>query len=167
MSDAITIDVSEWEAFARDLNGAKPKLEKRIKAAMLGSLNLIQEWITSETPVNYGTLRGSFGIDLRGTGTNLQGETVTGLLYGLPVETGRKAGRMPPVSAIALWAKRKLGLSGDELTAASWGIARAIARRGTKGAHMVEQAYQRAVQGKEIDAIFEYELDQFLKELAR
>lgn len=167
MSETITVDVSEWVEFARVLDGSKPMLAKRIKAAMLGALGLIQDWITTETPVNTGVLRGSFGIDLRGQSTNLSGETVTGLLYGLPVETGRAAGRMPPVDAIALWAKRKLGLGGDELVAASWGIARAIAARGTKGAFMVEQAYQRAIQGKEIDQIFEAELEQFLKELAK
>lgn len=163
----ITVDVSEWEEFARDLAGARPKLEKHLRAGMLGALSLIQEWITEKTPVNTGILRGSFGIDIRGTGTNLHGETVTSLLYGLPAETGRAAGRMPPPDAIAIWAKRKLGLGGDELIAASWAIARHIARHGTKGAFMVEQAYQRAVQGNEIDKIFEYELEQFLKELAR
>lgn len=167
MSESITVDVSEWVEFAKTLDKAERILGKRVRAAMLGALGVIQEWITSETPVNFGTLRGSFGIDLRGQGINLTGETVTGLLYGLPVETGRKPGRMPPPDAIALWAKRKLGLSGDELIAASWAIARAIGRRGTKGAYMVEQAYQRAVRGNEIERIFEYELDQFLKELAK
>ena len=49
MSETVRVDVSDWEAFARTLAGAKPILDKRLKAAMIGALDLIEEWIASET----------------------------------------------------------------------------------------------------------------------
>lgn len=163
----ITVDASEWLRFADRVDGARPLLGRHMTAAMDSSLDLVIEWMAEETPVNTGALRGSWTKDIFGIPMNLHGIAMTPLAYGLPVETGRKPGTMPPVDAIKLWAKRKLNLSGDELDMAAWAIARHIGAHGTEGAFMVEKAYNRAKGGDEIERIWAAELDEFLKELTR
>ena len=169
MSQDIQVDVREWAMWVLVLGReARSAMERHMHNAMDGSLDRILEWITQETPVNLGLLRGSFATSVYGQAFDLRGEAATSLIYGWPVETGRDPGKPPPVDAIKLWARRKLGLSGAELDQAAYAIARRIGQRGTTGALMVEQAYQRAAQaGSDIDRIWEYELEQFLQEMAR
>lgn len=168
VSDDFTIelDLDGWEPFLDALVEAPESLETHMHNAMDGSLDLLIDWTSAETPVNLGLLRGSWTKDITGQRTSIVGEMFTPLIYGWPVERGRRPGKMPPVDAIKLWARRKLGLSGDELEQAAFLIARAIGRRGTDGAAMVYQAFQRAITGSEINRIWEYELEQFLQELA-
>ena len=49
---------------------------------------------------------------------------------------------LPPVTPLADWAHAKLGIPEEEARQVAWGIAIAIKRRGTKGAHMFGQAYE-------------------------
>jgi hypothetical protein len=168
MADDITIDVSEWVRWAATLDrDTKRLIDKHMRNAMDGSLDWLLERITAKTPVNFGTLRASFAKEIHGSSYNMTGRVGTALIYGWPVETGRKPGKMPPVDAIKLWVVRKLGISGKEADKVAWAIAYSIGKKGTEGAHMVEQAYDDAVSGPEITRIWEYELEQFLRELAR
>jgi len=168
VSDAFTIelDLPGWDAFLDDLADAPESLAEHMHNAMDASLDLLIDWTSAETPVNLGLLRSSWTKEVTGERVTLIGEMFTPLTYGWPVERGRRPGQMPPVDAIKLWARRKLGLSGDELEQAAYLIARAIGRRGTDGAAMVYQAFNRAVSGNEIDRLWEYELERFLQELA-
>lgn len=169
MSDefTITLDLPGWEPFLDDLENAPESLGRHMDNAMSGSLDLLIEWTAAETPVNLGLLRGSWMAEIvQGERATLSGEMFTPLVYGWPVERGRRPGKMPPVDAIKLWARRKLGLQGKELDQVAFLIARAIGRRGTKGAAMVFKAYMRALSGNELSRIWEYELEQFLQELA-
>jgi hypothetical protein len=163
---SIQVDTRELDEFIDKLEEAPELVEKHMTAAMDGSLDLLLAWITDETPVNTGLLRSSFGKDITGTPANMFGEVVTPLVYGWPVEKGRKPGKMPPVDAIELWVKRKIGAGADSRQIA-WAIARSIASKGTTGAFMVEQAYNRAKNGEEIAKIWVYQLEQFLKDLAK
>ena len=174
----ITIDLSEWKAFALAMGESAGLLDKHMRNAMDGSLDWLLDRITIEhmgqqfgkNPahgVNFGHLRGSFSKEIYGTTYNMVGIAGTPMVYGLPVEMGRSAGRMPPVDAIKLWAVRKMGLSGKEADRAAWAIAYHIGKHGTKGVHMVEQAFDQAVSGPEIETIWAYELEEFLKELAK
>lgn len=168
MTDDITVDLTEWDKFATLLDRDSVRiLDKHMTNAMDGSLNWLLDRITTETPVNFGLLRGSFGTEIHGTPFDMTGIVGTALIYGLPVEMGRKAGRMPPVDAIKLWVVRKLGLKGQAADQAAWAIAISIGRKGTKGAFMVQQAYDQAVGGPEIERIWEHGLEEFLEELAR
>ena len=76
--------------------------------------------------------------------------------YADPVEQGTQP-HMPPTSGLVLWVKKKLGVA-DEKQALSvaFAIAKTIAKRGTKGAHMFEIAYNQ-VQG-EAQGIIEVEV---------
>jgi hypothetical protein len=179
MADDITIDVSEWVRWAATLDrDTKRLIDKHMRNAMDGSLDWLLERITlkhmgqpfGKNPahgVNFGTLRGSFSKEIHGSSYNMMGSAATTLLYGMPVELGRSAGKMPPVDAIKLWVVRKLGISGKEADKAAWAIAYSIGKKGTEGVHMVQKTYDDAVSGPEITRIWEYELEQFLRELAR
>ncbi len=58
------------------------------------------------------------------------GRVLTTSGYGAAVETGRRAGRMPPLRALAPWVRRA-GMP----PSAVYPVARAIGRRGTEGDH--------------------------------
>jgi len=168
MSQEITVDLTEWYKFATLLDQKSADLlEKHMHNAMDGSLNWLLDRITAETPVNFGTLRASFAKEIHGTAYDMTGIVGTSLVYGLPVEMGRKPGRMPPVDAIKLWVVRKLGIKGQDADRVAYAIAYSIGKKGTKGAFMVQQAYDQAVSGPEIERIWADELDKFLQELAR
>lgn len=52
-------------------------------------------------------------------------------VYAAVIESGRRAGAtMPPTKDLTNWAQRKLGLSREDATRASYAIAKAIKRRG-------------------------------------
>lgn len=59
------------------------------------------------------------------------------------VETGRSPGKMPPVAALELWVARKLGA--ENVHQVAFLVARAIGRRGTKGARMFAIGHVKAV----------------------
>ena len=164
---SIRVDTSALEAFAGTMERAPELWLPHARNAMDGSLDLILGWIVQETPVNQGLLRGSFAKDIFGQEADLHGEIVTAIVYGWPVELGQEPGKVRNVSAIKLWAKRQLGLSGKALDSAAWAIAIAIGKRGTDGALMVEQAFQRARTGDELERIWAFELELFLEELAK
>lgn len=168
MVDDITVDLTEWDRFATLLDRDSVRLlDKHMHNAMDGSLNWLLENITAETPVNFGLLRASFGTEVHGTPFDMTGIVGTSLIYGLPVEMGRKPGRMPPVAPIKLWVTRKLGIKGKAADQAAYAIAWSIGKKGTKGAFMVEQAYDKAVSGPEIERIWADELEKFLEDLAK
>lgn len=53
--------------------------------------------------------------------------------YAFFVEYGRRAGRMPPVDELAQWFKKKHRVAdAKEALARAWGLAKNIARRGTR-----------------------------------
>lgn len=61
------------------------------------------------------------------------------LPYAIVIEKGRKpGGKMPPVSAIEKWLRVKGKASGD-VRSTAYLIARAIAKNGTKGRHILEK----------------------------
>ena len=61
-------------------------------------------------------------------------------IYGESVEAGTKP-HFPPVAPIRHWVERKLGITGKEAGSVAFLIARAISKRGTKGAGMFEKSF--------------------------
>jgi hypothetical protein len=56
-----------------------------------------------------------------------------GVNYGLPVEIGRRPGRMPGTgNGLQEWVKQKTGATGKELESRTFLIARSIARKGIR-----------------------------------
>lgn len=72
----------------------------------------------------------------------------TPAIYGEPVEYGTRP-HFPPVKAIQHWVERKLRISGKEAHSVAFLIARAISRRGTKGAKM----FGKGIQNNEANVI--------------
>ena len=140
------IDMSEIMGFAKALEQAPGMVAEEQRLAMQKSLDVLEQTIVPRTPVGVsGNLRGSIATEVRGTPANLQGEIFTPLIYGLPVEYGRRPGKQPPTAAIELWVVRKLGVpAGREARSVAFVIARAIGRHGTKGAHMFEEGFDAA-----------------------
>lgn len=137
----IELDLSDIVGFSNDLGRVRGYASTEMRNATTASLNVLEANIVRRTPVNVGILRNSISHRINGTPLNLDGEVFTAIPYGLPVENGRKAGKMPPVNAIRVWAIRKMGLSDAEADSAAYLIARAIGKRGTKGAFMFRDGF--------------------------
>jgi hypothetical protein len=118
-------------------NGAEVGLEK----IGLRGVPLIQD----HTPVGAtGNLFGGVFAEFHQDGPLMQ--EVIGVhppadVYAGPVETGTRP-HFPPPSALLLWVQKKLQIE-DEKKALSvaFAIARTIAKRGTQGVHMFDQAF--------------------------
>jgi len=140
MTVSVDVDASEILALARRFREAVPTITSLGRRTMQESLDVLRQAIVTRTPVNTGALRASVMTDVRGQGLDdLIGVVSTPLIYGLPVEHGRRPGKMPPVDAIRYWVIRKQIADEEGAESAAWMIARAIGRRGTKGAHMFEE----------------------------
>lgn len=139
------VDASQVIAFAEKLNQFDSALNGEARRTMQQSVDVVEAQVAAYTPVNTGTLRAGTTTDILGAGFNIQGVVMNPVMYALPVEEGRKPGRMPPVGAIQLWVIRKgIGNRNDSQSTAFM-IARAIGRRGTKGAYMFKRGYQAAL----------------------
>lgn len=156
-----TIDTSEIDRFVERFPRSGPAIaERELRTATIDALEYTVGQVADRTPVNTGILRASIYSEIVGVHVDLaRGIDVEGVVSSsdyepkvLAVEFGRKPGKMPPVEAIALWARRR-GLAGtysiktkkrigskaqqgkEELDAA-WGFAKHIAVHGTKANRM-------------------------------
>jgi len=148
MAEALVIDVNIDEVieFTNKLDRAPQVIAKHTKLAMHKSLSALGQPIATGTPVNTGALRGSEATEIRGQGAEIWGRIFTPLEYGAPVEHGRKPGKMPSIDAIQYWVERKgIANDGEDPRQVAFLIARAIGRRGTKGAHMFEEGLKTAL----------------------
>lgn len=141
----MSVDANDVTAFAAKLGVFDSVLGSEARQTMQQSLDVAEVQIASRTPVNQGTLRAGTSTRILGASLNLTGEVVNPILYGLPVEEGRKPGKMPPVSAIELWVIRKGIAPRGESRGVAYMIARAIGRRGTKGAYMFRDGFNAAL----------------------
>lgn len=149
-TQTIEIDFHDITAQAEQLGAGPEIIAEELNRAMIESLDTIEQAVALETPVNLGILRGSISHEIFGEPPDFYGEVGTPVLYGAPVEFGRRPGKMPPVRAIRAWVVRKKlvpAMDSDEdyqeaVDRAAYMIARAIGRRGTKGAHMFERGFR-------------------------
>ncbi len=145
MTDGLELEIDASEI--NELLEQFPKFENVIfgemDSAMHGSLSIFEEQVVGRTPVGVsGDLRKSITPIVRGKPPNFVGRLATPLVYGEPVERGRAPGSMPPVDAIELWVRRKLGISGDESRQVAWAIALTIKQRWTEGVHMFRDGFE-------------------------
>ena len=159
------IDTSEITDFAKTLGNAGAIVRREAAAAMRKSLDVLEDAIVQRTPVNTGMLRAGTSKEQFMVGSILRGQVVNPVSYAFPVETGRAAGRMPPVDAIKQWVIRKGIASGAEADSAAFLIARSIGRRGTKGAQMFEKGFDASL--PRIISLFEQVPGSIMDELAQ
>ena len=126
------------------LTRAYPDAARRARMRRLTeSLLLLEREIKKNTPVGAGPihLRDTIFSRVQEGASASEGIVGTPMQHGLSVEMGTKP-HFPPVAPIRHWVERKLGLSGREADSAAFAIARAISKRGTKGAGMFEKAFE-------------------------
>lgn len=142
--DALTIEIDFDDILrqAEALGMAPDIIAEEMARAMKESLDTVEQAVVVDTPVNLGLLRGSIGHAIFGSPPDFYGEVSTPILYAAPVEFGRRPGKWPPIGAIRAWVVRKQIATGDEADQVAFLIARAIGRRGTKGAHMFQKGFE-------------------------
>ncbi len=170
MTDALDIhvDTRALAGLGRAWRDAPEVVHPEVERAMWEALLLTEREVRERTPIGVGGgggLAGSIGArDPRVTADGVVGEVGTSLRYAIPVELGRRPGqRPPPIEPLIDWVEQ-LGLGPEESRGAAYAIARTIARRGTKGAHMFSEGFA-AVEG-EVEHIFGRARDRLAERLA-
>ena len=138
------IDIDEMTSFVHQFMQGRSAFEGIQRNAMLKSVAVIEGAVRAETPVNVGTTRAAWQSQVRGAGPDLVGRVFNPAEWAIPLEVGRKPGKMPPVDAIQYWVERKGLAQGEDSRQVAFLIARAIGRRGTEGAHMAERGMANA-----------------------
>lgn len=129
----------------KELTRRYPEESKRARISRITeALNLLEAAVKKETPYGAGPihLRDTIFDKISAFGERVSGILGTPAVYGEPVEAGTKA-HFPPVGPLQFWVEKKLGYSGPEAASVAFLIARAISRRGTKGAKMFEKGFNK------------------------
>jgi len=114
-----------------DGTAAKVVHEELDRAANASVMHLKGQ-ILPLVPVNVGMLRQGVLTEVTGEGVSLVGRVFDPVSYALPVELGSRP-HWPPIAPIALWVRRKLGISDErEARSVAFLIARKISRVGSK-----------------------------------
>ncbi len=136
----VTVDLGALQELARVF----PEVVREESLAVLELVAArVESAVVAKTPRGVGGeagLAGSIFGETAATGNSFSAVIGTPLEYGAVVELGRRPGkRQPPIEPIALWARRKLGVSDKEARSVGFLIARKIGREGFEGAHMFER----------------------------
>lgn len=164
MTLELTLDFDEITKAARALGATPDVIAKEMTISMQASLDTFEQAVAVETPVNTGTLRNSIGTIIYGEPPDFSGAVATSIYYAMPVEYGRAPGKMPPVDAIKYWVIRKGIAPADEADSVAFLIARAIGRRGTKGAFMFKKGFETAT--PRVEKYWDQALDRILARMA-
>lgn len=141
----LIIETREWEALADKFDQIDEVVEREIRKAVRRAMAVIETNVVGFTPIGATkNLSQSWGIEVRSIPAGVRGELGSSLIYALPVEKGRRPGRMPPIDPIHLWVVRKGIAPPAEARQVAFLIARAIGRRGTKGAKMLQKGMKRS-----------------------
>lgn len=154
---------TEWvgkEELLRKLKKFPFILNKHLLSAMNTSLNQLKADVKDFTPFGaVGDLRGSISSKVKPIGGRLVGMVSTTKDYAPYVERGTRP-HFPPPSALERWCAIVLGNA-----RLAFVVARAISRRGTRGAKMFEKATKKNLPN--ILTRFKKALNDALKEVAR
>ena len=136
----IKVDLKGLEALTKRYPEASATARRnRLTEALL----LLERAIKRLTPEGAGPIhiRDTIFQRLEMRGESAWGMVGTPAIYGESLEYGTKP-HFPPVAPIRFWVEKKLGLSGKDAQSAAFCIARAISRRGTKGAKMFGKGFE-------------------------
>lgn len=138
---SISIQLTGLDAVISGWEKAPQMMADELAKFAEGAALFMQGEIQERTPAAAGLLKQSFiASDAARLSDGVIATVGTSLNYAVPVELGTKP-HMPPVQAIADWVKVKLGIGGPAGEKIAWAIARKISKVGTKGAHMVQKAF--------------------------
>jgi hypothetical protein len=133
----ITIRIEGLEKLQAGVIAGPSTLAAEVRTAMTAGSLLIEGTARSLAPKDTGRLAGSITHAITGGGANLTSKIGPSVAYGLYAEKGRRPGKMPPIAAIAPWARRH-GID-------PFVLARSIARKGTKGKPYMLPAFNQNV----------------------
>jgi hypothetical protein len=143
MKTAINYDLGELRKLVQRW---PDETREEMRVTMDRIVRRLEAEVVKRTPAGVGGqagLRGSIAGEVATLGRTVTGTVGTPLEYGEVVELGRRPGKaFPPVDPIALWARRKLGVSEKESRSVGFAIARKIAIHGFEGAHMFEEGWK-------------------------
>jgi len=129
------------------LTARYPKASKEARKAKIAeALQLLEREIVTRTPRGAGPIHLAdtiFAADPRVAGDKVWGELGTPCVYAEPVEYGTRP-HWPPSGPLVHWVERILNIHGKEAETVAFLIARAISKRGTKGAHMFSKGFAAA-----------------------
>ena len=126
----------------------KADVSRLAREAMAGITEMLRREVITRTPVGAsGNLRGSIFTEIKGANPGaLRGVIASRAPYAGYVEFGRRpGGAMPPWregSPLYRWVVRNLGPPDGSIERVSFLVARAIARRGTRGRRMFARAFE-------------------------
>lgn len=137
---------------------AKSRMEKVLRAGLHQAGAAVLAEVKQRTPVDTGTLKASERLSVTVGRSEAKAVVSTGVVYAPPVETGTRPGKMPPPSALVPWVRRHPAPPSSAITKSgrpsrrkpptvqqrAFVIARAIGKRGTRGAHMFERGFEDA-----------------------
>ncbi len=127
------------------------------REAMAEITGMLMREVMTQTPIGAsGNLRGSIFTEIKGEGRGaFRGVVASRVPYAGYVEFGRRAGGgMPPWregSPLYRWVVRNLESRGGDFESVAFLVARAVARRGTRGRRMFARALeenQRRIDGR-------------------
>lgn len=160
----ISIDAHEVVDLAAAWKQAPEIVAEELTRSILESELLLEREVKEGTPTATGVLRESIGArPPQRLADSVIGVVGTSISYAIPVELGTKP-HFPPATALADWARIKLGVSADEAQRVGFLIARAISRRGTKPAAMFQRAFQQ--QRGQVEAILRRGVEAIARRLA-
>src|SRR5512139_3597235 len=171
----MTVDVTQLNAFLKKFGEeAIPIVTQSTRGALDESLEMLLNLVVDNTPVNFGTLRGSIYSEVRGVSADAtRGVAFEGFVSSsdyepkvYAMEYGRARGKMPPIEAIALWVKRKgLATDDEQIKGIAFAIARTIAKGQAQHQRQPFEMFQTAAEqgAKQIDKIFDDAIDDMLK----
>lgn len=124
-------------------NGRAPQIvEEESKRGLNTAVLVLEGAIKPAWPVGAtGASRAGIQTSVTGVGVNMVGRVFNPVEYANAVETGRKPGTPPPTDRLLLWVRRKLKVSDEDARGVAYVVARAIGRRGTKGAFPFRKAF--------------------------
>jgi hypothetical protein len=155
----IDIDFSGIDEEIKNLEDFPEILEAELTPTMELALQLVEAEVkyrmSAPEDVNTGVAAGSLNHQIISRFPDLVGAMGSPLIYVPVLEFGRAPGEettdaqgrkhwttMPPIFAIKLWVRRKLGLTGKESASAAWAIAKHIAKHGTEGRFMFKEGLE-------------------------
>ena len=147
MADAWEIRLTP-RTLGKKMDRAAGVSNKEMRRAVSLLATVAWEQIVQLTPVGAtGQTRGGYAVEgPRRVGGQLgrwEAAVVNPVFQHDFAESGRRPGRMPPPQALEAWVGTKLGIPVNQRKGVAFLVARAIGRRGTKGAHMVEKGVKR------------------------
>lgn len=138
---AASYDLAQVDELAAAWAAAPQIAQRELHVFMEGATTYVQAEIQERTPGAHGTLKASWGSEVHVLADTVLGVVGTPLAYAIPVELGTRP-HFPPVAAIEDWVKVKFGVAGPEARSIAFAVARKIAKHGTKGAFMVQNAFE-------------------------